>query len=133
MLRLRNVMAVGCLVLLTVQVGYVAEVEPIRDRACPDAWAFTDKTIPEIRPSTDPWGEGTDDKSIAKSHLSGADPVVTIDADAVTDDALVDDLLTVASECLLYRSMLVDGDQYYPPSPSVERNTATGFIPASVF
>jgi len=133
MLRLRNVMAISCLALFIVQVGYVAEVEPIRDRACPDAWAFTDKAIPEIRSSTDPWGEGADDKTTAKTHLSGADPVITIDADSVTNDDLVDDLLTVASECLLYRSMLVDGEKYYPPSPAVERRKEKGFIPASVF
>jgi hypothetical protein len=46
---------------------------------------------------------------------------------------LVNDSLTVASECLVYKNMLVDGDKYYPPSPPIDRNVATGFIPASVF
>lgn len=132
MLLLRKLSGV-VLMLFIVQVGYVAEVEPIRDNACPDGWSLTDSVIPQIRPTTTPWGEGTEDKSIAKSHLSGSNPVITINTDPVTNDDLVDDLLTVASECLRYRNMLVDGEKYYPPSPSVERDITVGFITASVF
>lgn len=121
------------LILMCPAVGYAAEVEPMRDKACPDAWSFTDKPIPVISSTTNPWGEGTDDKAIAKTHLSGANPVVTVNATPVTNDDLVNDPLTVASECLVYKNMLVNGDQYYPPSPPIERNVAIGFIPASVF
>jgi hypothetical protein len=112
---------------------FSAEVEPMRDKACPDAWSMTDKAIPVVRSTANPWGEGTDDKVIAKAHLSEASPVITVDALPITNDDLVNDNLTVASECLVYRNMLVNGDNYYPLSPPTERNVATGFIPASVF
>ena len=114
-------------------VSYSASIDPIRDRACPDAWIFNDKAIPVTNANTNPWGEGTEDKLQAKTHLSTATIVKTIDAVPVTSDDLVDDLLTVASECLVYRNMLVDGAKYYPPSPVVIRNVTTGFIPASIF
>ncbi|MFQ3246125.1 MAG: hypothetical protein ACI9SP_002776 [Arenicella sp.] len=113
--------------------SFAANVEPIRDAACPDKWIFTDKAIPMISSSTNPWGQETNDKDQAKTHLSNVDVVETISAFPVTNDDLVNDPLTVASECLIYKNMLVDGVQYYPPSPSVPRNRATGFIPASVF
>lgn len=121
------------MMLLSNEVLLAAEVEPMRDKACPDQWSFNDKAIPVIGATSNPWGEGTDDKAIAKTHLSAASTVITVDAVPVTNDDLVNDLLTVASECLLYRNMLVNGDNYYPPSPSIERNVTTGFIPASVF
>jgi len=121
------------MMLLGSDVLFAAEVEPMRDKACPDKWSFTDKAIPVIGGTSNPWGEDTDDKAIAKTHLSVASPVITVDAVPVTNDDLVNDLLTVASECLVYRNMLVNGDNYYPPSPPIERNVVTGFIPASVF
>lgn len=121
------------LIILLTSSALASNVEPMRDKACPDGWSLTDTVVPVIASTSNPWGVGTDDKSIAKAHLSAADSIETIDAVPITDDDRVNDLLTVASECLAYRNMLVDNVQYNPPSPPVRRNTATGFIAASVF
>ena len=100
-----------------------------KDKACPDDWAPTDKTIPVIWPSTAlPWGPvlppvGTDDKSLAKTHLLSKNPIITYDLVTGTFAAYspvpsfgaisvlpgpVDDLLTVASECARTRNLDFD-------------------------
>jgi hypothetical protein len=119
---------------------FSAEVEPIRDRACPDAWSFTDRVIPVVYQDASlnkwPWGVApSTDRPDAQAHILSVNPapIATIDGTALTSVNLQNDLLTIASECLLYRNMLVDGQQFHPPSPPLDRNAATGFIPASVF
>ncbi|MEM7360907.1 MAG: hypothetical protein AAF431_17585 [Pseudomonadota bacterium] len=103
-----------------------------KDKACPDAWALTNKTIPVIASTTDPWGVATNDKDLARTHLSSVSPIETVKMLPVTDDDLVDDLLTVASECLVYRNYELDTWDYVPPEP-ITPNTVTGWIPAAVF
>lgn len=121
-----------CLAVLISGAASAATVKPFKDIACPDAWAFTDKTIPVIISSMpDPWGVGTDDQDKAKIHLSTADVVESIDVVPVTNDDLVMDKLTVASECLVWRNLMVDGAQYYPPAGTVERKVSNGWIPAT--
>lgn len=104
----------------------------VKKRACPDKWQVTTESIPVIKANTkSPWGKG-DDKPQAKKHLSKAKIINTIDKDNITADDLVGDLLTVASECLVYRNLAVDG---YGTStqPSIDPNTDYGWLPAAVF
>ena len=129
-----------------------------KDKACPDDWAPTDKTIPVIWPSTAlPWGPvlppvGTDDKSLAKTHLTTKNPLVTYYSPLVTDGLVtgrfgsffptlggiryqpdpVDDLLTVASECARTRNLDFDTLEYVAPS-APESNTDNGWIPAVMY
>ena len=128
-----------------------------KDKACPDDWAPTDKTIPVIWPSlsqpeSQPWGPvlpgiGTDDKSLAKTHLSTKNPLVTYDlatgtfavSSSVPSWALIsyepgpaDDLLTVASECARTRNLDFDTLEYVAPS-APEPNTDNGWIPAVMY
>ena len=102
-----------------------------KNKACPDAWAITSDVIPEVNgTNASPWGVNTSDKAIGKTHLIGAAPIQTIDAVPVTDDDLIDDLLTVASECLMYRNFEVDTFYYVAPPPTTP-NIATGWLPAT--
>lgn len=100
-----------------------------KNDACPDAWELTDQAIPVISASTNPWGVQTNDKDLAESHLVATQPIETIDAVPVTSDELVDDLLTVASACLVYRNFEVNSAGSTAP-PSVAPNVSTGWIPA---
>lgn len=107
----------------------------VKNKACPDSWALTDKVLPVVDSTSSPWGEpsnGVDDKALAKTHIGSAGPVVTIDMLPVTDDDLVNDLLTVASECLVYRNFEVDTWNYVAP-PVAAPTPATGWIPAAIF
>jgi len=112
-----------------------AEPEPFRDIACPEQWGIDTKIIPVIGPNTnaDPWSNDSADKRIAKNHISSIDVIDTIDAVPVTNDQRVDDLLTVASECLAFRNLVVNGDKVYPEAGIVDYRPEFGFIPASVF
>lgn len=115
-----------------------AEVDPIRDIACPDGWSPTDRIIPVIQSDGTvdkwPWGIApSTDSADAREHIASANPIQTSDGTDLTSIEYPDDLLTIASECLVYRNLLVDGEEYFPPSPSVRRNAATGFILASAF
>lgn len=106
-----------------------------KNKACPDVWALTDKVIPEIRSNTNPWGIASgdvDDKEIAKTHLSSARPIQTIDKLPITNVDLVDDLLTVASECLVYRNFEADTWNYVAP-PAVTPVPSNGWMTVVVF
>jgi len=106
-----------------------------KNKACPDSWGLTDKVINVVQSTDNPWGVvagGVDDKAIAKTHLSKAKPIETIDKAPITSDDLVNDPLTVASECLLYRNFEVDTWDYVLPPPAAP-NPATGWIPAVIY
>lgn len=101
-----------------------------KNKACPEDWESTTKVIPVISSSTDPWDDDSNtDKNTAKSHLERVKPIETLDANPVTSEALVDDLLTVASECLAYRNFEVDTAGYTEP-PASQPNTSVGWLPA---
>lgn len=104
-------------------------------RACPDGWSATNKALPVIWPTTNPWSDpatGLEDKQIAQTHLATSRAIQTIDKDGpITSEDLVEDPLTVASECLVYRNFEVDYWDYVAP-PASTPNTETGWIPASV-
>jgi len=132
------------LLLFVSRAAMSANVEPIRDRACPGHWEPTGSTVPVIFDSTEekrpPWGpppgvdpeawaeSATSDRDKAKAHIRSSGALIT-----TTGSPVREDLLTIASECLVYRNLLVDGSQYFPPAPPVTLNTDLGFIPASVF
>jgi hypothetical protein len=106
-----------------------------KNKACPDAWALTDKTVPIVYSTTNPWSQSANaanDKALAKSHIAESKPLVTLPTLPVTDDDLVNDPLTVASECLVYRNFEVDTWSYVEP-PAQTPNLLTGWIPAAVF
>lgn len=123
--------------LMTLVVSNAALAGPYtgaKNNACPDSWSLTDKAIAVYysSSSTYPWGKGADDKSRAKSHLTSARPVKTIDKLPIINDDLVNDPLTVASECLVYRNFEADTYNYVAP-PAVTPNVATGWIPAVLY
>lgn len=106
-----------------------------KNRACPDSWALTDKAIPVVYSTVTPWGvpaNGVNDKAIGKTHLSGARPIQTIEKTSVTNDDLINDPLTVASECLVYRNIEVDTWNYVAP-PKVILNTSISWMPVVIF
>jgi len=98
---------------------------------CPEEWSDTKEPIPVIAPNLEPWAEDASDKENTKNHIASRDPIVTLDALPVNDDDLVDDLLTVASECLVYRNFAVDTADYVEPTS--EPNYDNGWMPASIF
>ncbi|MEM7357695.1 MAG: hypothetical protein AAF431_01165 [Pseudomonadota bacterium] len=99
------------------------------NKACPNAWTLTDKPVPEVDPASNYWAVGGDDKSEGRDHIDEADVIVTIDDVPVTTDELIDDNLTVASECLVYRNLEYQTYDYATP-PSVPANVTTGWMPA---
>jgi len=99
--------------------------------ACPEEWSDTKEPIPVIMSNTQPWSSDQADKANAKNHISLRDPIVTIDALPVTDDDLIDDLLTVASECLVYRNFEADTADYVAPLSAP--NYDNGWMPAGIF
>lgn len=118
---------------LTSSLVYAGLHSGATQRACPDGWADTSMIIPVAEPSGDPWGptNGAQDKAIAKTHLSSVRPIETIDTNPVTDDDLVNDLLTVASECLVYRNFEVDAARQAPPAPQAIDSTVA-WVPVVV-
>ncbi|MEM7357692.1 MAG: hypothetical protein AAF431_01150 [Pseudomonadota bacterium] len=109
-----------------------AEADGFKDRVCPDGWADRSDEIPVVGSSGIPWGSGGQDESMARANLLANDPVVeTVDSVPVTIDDLVSDSLTVASECLKYRNMVVDDADYFPPAPPVVAKPENGWIPAT--
>ena len=88
---------------------------------CPNSWEISDSVVPVLTNNLiNPWGQNTDDKSLANGHLSNIQPTHTIADEVVTRNDYVDDLLTVASECLVYRDMDVNEAHpaYVPPNPT---------------
>ena len=127
-----------------------------KDRACPGLWEPTTKVIPVIWPSTKayappPGSEGLEqiaagivaDAAAARTHIESRNVIDTIDREEfyVSQGTSItlpvgfspaSDLLTVASECLVYRNLEVDSNT--PSSaPNVPTNTGNGWIPAAVF
>ncbi len=112
----------------------IADYDQLRNSACPDGWQMHQQAVPDLNSANlNPWGVNTSDRAIALSFFgsSVSDDSPTVDAQPASAAAKVDDLLTVASECLLYRSHIVKGDTYMPPVPPVEYNPSMGWIPAT--
>lgn len=109
---------------------FASPYEQPKNIACPDAWSDTTEPIPVIIPSLEPWSD-EDDRDSAKQRLATSGPIITIDNLPVTDEDLANDLLTVASECLVYRNLMVDTSDYVP-TPS-KPNYDNGWLPASIF
>lgn len=133
---MKQIVTLSGLMLLT-SMAFAGPHTNTKNKACPDAWALTDKAIPVIYPTTQdiqsPWGVApSSDKTQAQLHIDATNPIQTIDGTELTQEHDKDDLLTIASECLVYRNFEVDGAQYTAP-PVVEQNTATGWIPAAIF
>jgi len=86
----------------------------------------------QIEESREYWEVGTDDKSAAEEHLGWAKPIKTIDKSpsSITAKDYVNDPLTVASECLLYRSLAVDTAAHVDSQDDVPPNLTTGWMPA---
>lgn len=101
-------------------------------RVCPDDWQLTTKEVPVITSSLNPWG-GADDKNTVKEHLSRTELIKTLDKEVITSDDLVNDLLTVASECLVYRNFEVDGHGPFIPPEEREPVEGLGWLPAAIF
>jgi len=133
---MKRIIIMSWLMLVT-SVVWAGQYTTTKNKACPDAWALTDKAIPVIYPSTEesksPWGVApSTDKAQAQSHIDAVNPVQTIDGTELTQEHDRDDLLTIASECLVLRNFEVDGPQSAVPTV-VEQNTATGWVPAAIF
>lgn len=110
-----------------------------KNQACPDSWALTNATIDPAHP-TNVWGVASgsvDDKAVAEAHLAGQSLIETVEQSPVTSDDLVNDLLTVASECLVYRNFEIDTLNYVAPAPvtpaPVTPNVAMGWLPAILY
>jgi len=114
-------------------------------KACPDGWQNTKRTVPVVSTSaweqneTGPWNKDAlvTDKTQAKTNLQNTDVIKTIDTDyGQKPDKLIDyliaDPLTVASECLKYRNFTVDTMDYVAP-PDVPHNPNAGWVPAVMF
>lgn len=115
--------------------AHAGQYTATKNKACPDAWSITDKAIPIVDSDSDPWGEsvdGVDDKALAKSHLVSSKPIETVSMLPVTSEDLINDPLTVASECLVYRNFEADTvDAVASPAPTP--NPATGWVPAVIY
>ena len=108
-----------------------------KNKACPDAWAATDSSIPIVYKTTEenrpPWGVApSTDKVDAQTHISSSHALVTTDGTNLTESNFEDDLLTIASECLMYRNFEADSWNYVAPEPT-QLNTASGWMPAVIF
>jgi len=114
--------------------AFAAPPETFIDIACPEEWELSGNVVPVVPvvpTDSDPW-QDENDKNKARAHVGSADLVDTLDAlPPVGKDDRVNDLLTVASECLVFKNLLVDGEQYYPQPGSVTRAKSNGWIPAA--
>jgi len=115
-----------------------------KNKACPGHWEPTNSTVPVIFNSTEekrpPWGAppGTDpdewadsansDRNKAKAHIDASGALVTTDPTFSQDI----DLLTVASECLMFRNFEVGASQNSPTEPT-PINTENGWMRAVIF
>lgn len=83
----------------------------LKDRVCPDGWGASTVEIDLGSPSEPvavPW-VSNGDKSDAKDRLRNFEGVHSLDKLWVSPNDLVNDPLTVASECLKYRNLIADG------------------------
>ena len=130
-------------IIVSVSQAHATEPERFRDIACPGEWSVDSDVIPIITDSLQPWGKHNGepvteskieaDKAISLENIASTSVISTIDELPVTVQKMNDDLLTVASECLVFKNMVVDGEQYYPPAGPVEYRPEVGFIAASAF
>lgn len=105
----------------------------LKNIACPEGWESTTAVIPVISDDLNPWSDNQDDKSATQTHLGNTQPIITIDKVPSMVDSLdlVDDELTVASDCLVYRNFEVDTYNYVAP---VSNSTNEyGWMPAAIF
>jgi len=117
----------------------------LKDNACPKGWEDTKGIVPVIPTAEDPWGVISEDqseeelaaasaadKALALEHITPRAEVQTIDGVPITPQDKVDDLLTVASECLVYRNLEVDTVDYVAPV-AVALDTSLGWLPAAIY
>lgn len=104
-----------------------------KNNACPKAWEDSKAVIPVIPTSRETWDASVAaDKTAGLAHITNRAQLETIDAVPVTPQNKVDDQLTVASECLVYRNFEVDTADYVAP-PSVAPNNSLGWLPAAIY
>lgn len=100
--------------------------------ACPKVWEDVDSVIP-ILPAEEVWdSESSEDKAQALAHITPRAEPNTIDAVPVSAQDKVDDPLTLASECLVYRNLEVDTVDYVEVTNSPV-DTSLGWLPAAIF
>lgn len=123
-----------------------------KDKACPELWEATTKVVPVVWPNTQAYApppntEGEDqilagkaaDEQAARTHIASrnvintlSDTLVVSGGHVITSPSPGDDLLSIASECLVYRNLEVDSNA---PGSAADgpTNTENGWIPAVVF
>ena len=127
-MKLIMIITVAAMPMLATSGPYTAKMQS----ACPQAWEDTTKSIEVIYPSNDPWRLSDNklaDQASVKSTLAPSDVLATIDP--ATQNDLVNDPLTIASNCLMYRNFEVDTVNEKEP-PAVPVNLQTGWIPAAI-
>lgn len=102
--------------------------------ACPNQWEMTEEAVPIVNSQYTLWpggsDSGNDDRENVRANLSTSETIVTIAP--ATEEDLVDDPLTVASNCLKYRNYEVDyavHEGFAPPYVDLTK----GWIPAAAF
>ena len=113
--------------------SYAGPYTAQKNRACPEGWEDTKVTVPVISDASAPWGdESSGDKAAGLTHITPRAQVNTIDDLPVTPQDKVDDPLTVASECLVFRNMEVDASGHVASAP-VTADPSLGWIPAAIY